>query len=145
MKKIIILDFNRTIYDPETKELVLDTKAVLHCLLRRNFELYLISHGNNSRKSLINDLGINQYFKHIIITPGKTRKDFQQLIKQNIDLRTSFVIGDRIRQEIAFGNLLGMQTIWIRNGKFSNETPRNKNEQPDYTVRTLKNVLRIIC
>jgi len=145
MKKIIIFDFNRTIYDPDKNCLAPYVKFILRILIRRGFTLYLISQANLSREDLIGNLGIKQYFSKIIITKNKSKKDFERIVALKlIDRNASFVIGDRTRKEIRIGNSLGLQTIWFKAGKFANEKPRTKNEQPKYAVRKLKDVLKII-
>lgn len=145
MKKIIIFDFNRTLYDPDNDRLMCDARFVLRTLIRRGFLLYLVSRAGQSRKELIEGLGIGQYFSRIIIAKEKSKKDFQKIIAGGaIDLDLSFVVGDRVKQEIRIGNLLGMQTAWVKAGKFANEKPRKKIEQPTYTVRVLCDLLLVI-
>ncbi|MDA2922172.1 HAD hydrolase-like protein [Patescibacteria group bacterium AH-259-L07] len=145
MKRIIIFDFNRTLYDPDTNMLVPDAKFVLCTLLERKFALYLISHAARSRKKLISTIGIRPYFTNIVITREKSKKNFKKIVQQKmINREQSFIIGDRIRKEIVVGNNLGLQTIWVRIGKFADEYPREENEQPTYTVGTLKGILKII-
>ena len=55
----------------------------------------------------------------------------------------SFVIGDRVRYEIKIGNILGFQTIWLKLGKFSVEKPQSNEEKPDFTILSLKEILKI--
>ena len=62
MKKIIIFDFNRTLYDPDQQCLVADARLVLQALRERGFSLCLISRAAPSRKELITELGLDQYF-----------------------------------------------------------------------------------
>lgn len=144
MKHIIIFDFNRTLYDPESKTLVRNTQLVLRILLRRGFTLYLVSRADGSRDKLIDDLGLGQYFARITFTSNKSTQDIQDIIApEDIDCSSSFVVGDRVRQEIAFGNMLGLQTIWVRSGKFSDEFPRTVMEQPTHSVNALIDVLSI--
>ena len=144
MKKIIIFDFNRTLYDPDNNCLIFGARFVLRVLVRRGFLLYVVSSARQSRRQCIDDLGIGQYFAQIIITKEKCKKDFQKIIaREVIDRNLSFVIGDRVRKEISIGNTLGMQTIWVKAGKFSHEEPRRKIEQPTYIVRTLRDILSV--
>lgn len=143
MNKIVIFDFNRTIYDPDKRELMTDAKDVFQRLNQSRYKLYLISTSNPSRKELIYELGIEQYFDKIIITENK-KKDFEALAKENIDFKSSYVIGDRVKREVIYGNQLGMQTIWLRNGKFANEVPESEIEQPKFTSNILKDILSII-
>ena len=145
MKKIVIFDFNRTMYDPDSKCLVRGARFVLRILLRRGFNLYLISRAGQSRRWLIENLGIKQYFSRIIIAREKSRKDFERIVQsQSIIRSSSFVVGDRVRKEISIGNALGLQTIWVRAGKFANELPRKIIERPTHTVAELRDVLRIV-
>ena len=144
MKKIIIFDFNRTLYDPDGKALVPGALSVLKKLRKRSFVLYLISHAAPSREHLITALGLDQLFSKIIISYGKRIGDFRNIIDKNTSLDQSFVVGDRIRKEITIGNRLGMRTVWLKSGKFEGEEPRNENERPDFIIEKIESVLKII-
>lgn len=145
MKKIVIFDFNRTIYDPDNDRLILGARFVLRILLRRGFLLYLLSRAGKSRRELIKNLGIGQYFSRIVVAEEKSKKDFEKIITRKFVKRSlSFVVGDRVRKEISIGNSLGLQTIWLKTGKFANEKPRKKIERPTYVVRTLRDILSVI-
>lgn len=145
MKKVVIFDFNRTIYDPEAGRLVKNARFTLRTLLRRGFYLYLISYAGESRRRLIKNLNIDQYFRRVMVTRTKSKKDFERIVNsRSVICSSSFVIGDRVRKEIKIGNLLGMQTIWVRGGKFAKEFPRRLIERPTYAVIELKNILNIV-
>lgn len=145
MKKIIIFDFNRTIYDPDNGCLISGARFVLRTLLRRGFSLYLVSRAGKSRRELIKNLGIGQYFSRAIIAKEKSKKDFERIVAPKVIERSlSFVVGDRVRKEISIGNLLGLKTVWLKSGKFANEKPRKKVERPTYTVRTFREIVSVI-
>lgn len=145
MKKIIIFDFNRTIYDPDKKCLIPFSRFVLRTLLRRGFVLYLISRAETSSKKLIRDLGIRQYFSRIIVAEEKGKKDFSPIVAQKTVARDlSFVVGDRVRKEISIGNSLKLRTVWLKAGKFADEKPKKKIERPTCTVHALKDILSVI-
>ncbi|HEY4476030.1 MAG TPA: HAD hydrolase-like protein [Candidatus Paceibacterota bacterium] len=145
MKKIIIFDFNRTMYDPDSKCLMRDARFVLRTLFRRGFSLYLISRAGKLRKEFIKNLGISEYFSRVIIAKEKSKKDFEQIAAPTaINRGLSFVVGDRVRKEIRIGNSLGLQTIWLRSGKFADEKPRAKSEWPTYIVSSLRDILSIV-
>jgi len=144
MKKIIIFDFNQTIYNPNDQTLIKDASLVLKSLVKLGFDLYLISRGDETRKKLIDKLQIKNYFLRIIISKEKSKQDFQRLIDREVALGSSFIVGDRIKQEILFGNALGLQTVWFKNGKFKNELPTNRKEQPNYIIYRLIEILRIV-
>ena len=145
MKKIILFDFNRTIYDPDNRRLISGARFVLRTLLRRGFLLYLVSRAGKSRRGLIKNLGIEQYFSRIVITKEKNKQHFETLVAPKIiDRSLSFVVGDRVRKEINIGNSLGLQTVWLKTGKFADEKPRKKIERPTCTVYMLRDILSVI-
>ncbi len=144
MERVIIFDFNRTIYDPDSDKLVAGAKFVLRTLLRRGFKLFLISRAQKSRRELINKLGLDEYFVRVVVTSDKNRGDFERFLSKKTDLSSSFIVGDRVRGEIAIGNKLNLQTVWVRSGKFADELPRSDIENPTYTVKELRDVLGII-
>lgn len=145
MKPIIIFDFNRTIYDPESNCLLPGTELVLSILLKRGFILYLISRAAESRKELIEKLNISKYFKNIIVTPQKSKDDFNNILgKEDVIRERSFVVGDRVREEIKIGNQLGLNTVWLQRGKFASEFPQNLDEQPTYIIKELKDFLEVV-
>lgn len=145
MKRVIIFDFNRTIYDPEAKRLLPNAKQVLRTLRKRGFELYLVSMVETSRNDLIQSLGIKSYFARIMMVQEKRKEDFQDILfKKNIDYTSSFVIGDRVKGEIAIGNMLGLKTIWLKQGKFAKELPQEVYEHPTNVVLKLKDILEIV-
>jgi len=145
MKRIIIFDFNRTIYDPENDCLISGARFVLRTLLRRGYSLGLISRAGKSRRELMKSLDIAQYFSRIIVTKTKSQKVFERMAASMARERSvGFVVGDRVRKEITIGNAMGFQTIWLRSGKFANEKPRKKIERPTVAVRTLREILSIV-
>mgnify|MGYP001606459234 CR=1 FL=1 len=70
--RIIIFDFNRTLYDPELSILLPGARFVLNILRRRGLIMYLVSRASPLRQDLISGLGISRYFKKIIITKNKS-------------------------------------------------------------------------
>lgn len=144
MKRIVIFDFNRTLYDPDTARLVPGVRFVLRILLRRGFSLCLISRAGRPRKELIRGLGIEKYFLRVIAAKEKSVRDFERMVPQVAMRRGCFVVGDRVKKEIRIGNSLGFRTVWVKSGKFADELPKAKVERPTYRVNTLRDVLSVI-
>lgn len=145
MRKMVIFDFNRTIYDPEKKRLLPKVRFVLRILIKRGFSLYLVSRAENSRRKLIKSLDLQKYFRQIITCQEKGLEDFKKIAnRRTIDQQNSFVIGDRVKEEIRFGNFLGLKTVWLKVGKFSEEKPKLKIEIPKFTVERLEKILEFI-
>src|SRR3990167_119918 len=144
MKKAIIFDFKRTIYDPDLDRLLPGTKGVLRELKEKGYSLFLVSHGSY-RKTMINDLGIEEYFDEVVVTQDKSVEDFERVITKNgVDTENCFVVGDRVRGEIKIGNILGLKSVWLKRGLFAQELPTEPQEVPDFTALTLKEVLKIV-
>ena len=144
--KAIIFDFNRTLYDADNKRLFPEVINILESL-KSKYMLYLIGKGNEERKDLINSLGIEKYFERIIITEEKSINNFKEILNDlNYNPQEVYVIGDRIKSEIKIGNSFNMNTIWLKKGKFKNEIPLCKEEEPKYTITelTLDNIYKCL-
>jgi FMN phosphatase YigB (HAD superfamily) len=77
-----------------------------------------------------------------VFVEKKSQPLFSRLLPRNKAARARCtVIGDRVRKEIALGKALGCRTIWVKQGKFSDEGPRHSGEAPDITVRRLAAIL----
>lgn len=137
----IILDYNRTLYDPETQSLYPEAAVLLRNLSQKH-DLYLIGRNEPGRSNKLDELDIRRYFKEVRFVDQKTEELFGNIITDNENV--TFVIGDRVYEEIAIGNKLGYRTIWVRQGKFSGETPRKEAENPLLTVHSLSEIEPIL-
>ncbi len=142
--RIIIFDFYRTLYNPETNCLYQGTEQVLEKLRERGYDLYLLTWAEEYRKNLISTLGIESYFSRVIFIHESKEEGFQEILKNpDIEREASFVIGDRVTQEIFYGNKFGFQTVWIQHGEYTYEFSQNKEEMPKYIIVSLENFLDI--
>ena len=139
----IIFDFNRTIYDPDSKGFC---KGALECLqhLSGKHALYLVVKGGDERKELIESLRIKQYFKSVSVQPEKSVEQFIACKEDCPPDTTWYVVGDRVKKEIRYGNECGMKTIWYKSGKFAEEEPSEEIEKPDVTISDLSELKEII-
>lgn len=143
--KAIIFDFNRTLYNPDARQLAPNTRFILRTLIRRGFTLFLISRAGQSRRLTIEKSGIAGYFSRIITSDEKREEDFTTIVREEkIIPRDSFVVGDCPESEIKIGNLLGFKTICLIDGKFPNGVFQADNTKPTYVVMGLKEILKII-
>lgn len=144
MNKAIILDFNRTVYDPNTDSLV---DGVLDFLekYKGRFKLALICKGDKNRHEHFEQLGIKKYFDYIEIVPEKTKDVFLDCIKRlSASPELTWVIGDRVRLEIKIAKSLGMNTIWLRRDKFENDLPMKEVEAPHFEVTSFLMASKLI-
>lgn len=144
-RKIIIFDFNRTLYDPENDKLFFGTEQLLQKLQSNGFELYLVSQNRDGRRNeIIEKSNILHFFKKAYIVTEKTLSCFEAIIKENVDHKKSFVVGDYIRQEIIFGNMIGLKTIWIKDDSLSTNYPILLEEHPTFIISSIHEMLDII-
>jgi len=143
MRKAIIFDFNRTLYDPEKGSFVQGAIGSLETLKKEGFLLFLVGKGTDERASLINELGLHRYFDEIIVKEEKDLADFEYLKKKysGVDFYT---VGDRVKKEIRFGNECGFKTIWFKNGKFAGELPETKEENPWKTIQDFNELIPVL-
>ncbi len=143
MIKGVIFDFNRTLYDPDSKQLVEGALRLLGRLRSDGIEACLISKKSaEGRESQIKALGLGSYFKRIlVIEGGKQEAHFQECLEaMSLQAHEVAVVGDRIREEISLGNRMGMLTIWYKAGKFAAEASESRDQEPTYTVTGLDDV-----
>lgn len=140
----IIFDWKRTLYNPDTAELIEGAKELLKFAKSKTSSLILIGKGAQEMHDEVKRLGVKEYFSDIIFQEGKKDpEDFKKFISKNNPKHTIF-IGDRVRSELAVGNLLGATTIWVKNGKFEDELPETENQNCDYEAANLNECLKIL-
>lgn len=142
--KNIIFDWKRTLYDPDTKELIAGAKELLELLNNKNVPMVLIGKGGDDMQEEVDRLGVDKYFQKIVFTQGeKDPNTFLPFVSKEDPIRTVF-IGDRVRSELEIGNKLGATTIWVKQGKFVTEEPESEDQKPDYTRTSLKECISLM-
>lgn len=140
-KKLIICDWNRTLFDPEAGTLYDDAYFFLHSLSMHT--LVLVSALEASTKDDIMKQEVMSFFSEVYVGKEKNVDLFQQIQKQFPESEP-WVIGDRIEGEILIGNLCNFNTIRILRGRFQHQIPSLKEQEPRYTVRSLRQALQIL-
>ena len=144
MIKQIIFDWKRTLYDPETQELIAGAVEVLEFVKNKNISLVLIGKGGDDMKDEVERLGVRKYFSEIVFAEGDKDPNIFASHISKYKPEDVIVIGDRVRSELEIGNKLGATTIWVKQGKFAEEKPLNQEQSPDYTSSSLKDCLKLI-
>lgn len=144
MNKLIIFDFNRTIYDPDARALMPGAVELLRAARDKGYILVLLGKAAASREQLLEDLGIAQYFAETMLVDEKSDAILEGFAQRhNADKSISYVIGDRNQGELKYGARGGWQTIWLKAGKFASELP-DPDKQPTYTVTRLSEVAALL-
>ena len=138
---IIIFDYNRTIFNPEVDSLYEGVSDILR-ELSINHKLMLVSKKEDGRDLKFRSLGIGDYFTKIDFVKEKNMEVFSNLIENTKE--KVLVVGDRIRGEISIGNQLNFTTVWVKQGKFSNEVFQNDYEIPDHSIDDIRQLLEIV-
>lgn len=141
----VIFDFNRTIYDPETRGLVPGARELLLELQRNSVPLYLVSKADESRPQLLEELALKDFFKEAFFVERKDPALFFEILRHaDVHPKQMYVVGDHLHKEIRCGNQCGMRTIWLKRGKFSDLTPEMEADSPWRTVEEMTEVLGLL-
>lgn len=142
--KTIIFDWKRTLYSPDERQLIDGALDILSFLKDKGLYLAVVGKGDTDMYEEVERLGVKDYFNHIAFREGTKDKElFEEVVEKEGPDQTVF-IGDRVRSELAVGNALGCRTVWVRQGKFADETPENKDQEPTYTVISLAEAQQLL-
>jgi FMN phosphatase YigB (HAD superfamily) len=141
--KTIIFDFNRTIYDPDSKRLIYGARRILELSIRKGYALCLVSQRENGREEILNREDIRKLFTEVFFVDRKDKALFQNILnKSSLNPSDVLVVGDRISAEIRAGAQAGCKTVWVQKGKFSTEKKCGVN--PDFTIADICQLEAII-
>ena len=110
--------------------------------------MYIVSMGDEVlQRRKIEVLGLEDIFIkeniHIVSKQEDKKEKFEEIINETKGIKT-YVIGDRIDSEIHYGNELGLSTIRILRGKYSNMIPEYESQEPNYEIFDLINLETIL-
>ena len=95
-------------------------------------------------------LGLQHFFDVVVISEEINKKKPNSQVfkiatkKIGCKPEEAIMVGDRIDKDILGANRVGMTTIQIRKGKYRGQIPRNPDEEPDYVISSLKEILEIL-
>lgn len=140
---LVIIDFNRTLYDPDTERLMEGAEAFLSGLTQKGATLVLVSKKEGSRETKLAELGIADLFTEALFVEQKTEALFREIIMR-YGAEHNYVLGDYLYQEIRAGKLAGATTIHFKNGYFADLEPEHSSDVPDHVVTVLGGALQYI-
>ncbi len=145
MKKLIIIDFNRTLYEPTEGKLLPGALEALQSLKKQDYILTLVSKIEPSRENTVTQLGIANLFNSIYFVPSKAPELFLQIMNQYDALALhTYVIGDYLHEEIRSGNRVGTHTIWLKRGAFKDLVPESEFDVPWRTITEMHELEKIL-
>jgi len=106
--------------------------------------MYIVTKGEEIlQRRKIEILGLEDIFSkenvHIVSLNEDKKEIFKELINDTHGIK-SYVIGSRIDSEIQYGNELGLETIRMINGKYSDMIPEKVEQEPNHEISELINL-----
>jgi phosphoglycolate phosphatase-like HAD superfamily hydrolase len=136
----IILDFNRTLFNPDTDTLYPGVLGLLKQLAAKN-DLFLITRNELQRKDRLADLGIAPYFTKTFFVEEKTPDLFADIAGRD---KNVFVVGDNIQDEIRIGNTLGLKTVRVLQSRFKTLRARTAEELAHFNIESIGHLGNIV-
>lgn len=136
-------------WDKSLEKLYSDTKMILE-ILSKEYKLGIIANQSLGTKQRLDNWDIGKYFDVVVASAeaGCAKPDlkiFKLALEQASCMpNESFMIGDRLDNDIVPANQLGMKTVWVRQGFAKYQNVKNANEQPDYTIEAIYELTEIL-
>lgn len=127
-----------------------DAAPTLNELKRRGFKLGVIANQNPGTKRRLADWDLLQFFDVIAASAelGVAKPDpavFRWALAQaNCSAQNAFMVGDRLDNDIAPANRLGMHTVRLLRGLGAYHKPQSADEVPEYTIQTLSELFHLL-
>lgn len=123
---------------------------VLSTLKTKGYRLGVIANQSHGTAKRLDAWGLLSYMEVIVASAeeGVAKPDpaiFQlALTRAACDPHDAVMVGDRLDNDIAPANRLGMKTVWCKQGYAGYGMPTNAAEEPMYTIESLEELLRIL-
>ena len=123
-----------------------------NCLseLSKHYKIGIIANQNLGSEERLERLGLLKYIDLVIASAeeGVAKPDLRifqiALDRANCKPEEALMVGDRIDNDIVPANKIGMKTIWIKQGFGKYCEPKTEKEQPDYTLKSLNELISIL-
>ena len=147
----VVKKFNFTEVAPYRTELEVLYKEAPEVLkaLSEKYKLGVIANQADGLRERLQSFGLLQYFKYVISSwDVKVMKPdiriFEHALKAaNCQPQDAVMIGDRIDNDTAPAQSLGMKAVWIKQGFGKLQTALAAANPPDYEVEKLTELLKI--
>jgi len=145
--RAIIFDWGRTLYDKDNCALFPETLKVLD-FCSQKYTLAIVSLATDNeiegRFAKLDLYNLRKYFKLALFHAADKDSLFRNAIGNlNISSEEVLIIDDRIAR-LGWGIKNGCKTIWIKKGKYANDSPDPTIGNPDFTVESLEEILKIV-
>ena len=127
-----------------------DTEYVLDQLSGKGYRLGVIANQSPGTKERLLSWGLLKYFDIVLASAeegiAKPNPEIfdRALIAVNCLPDSAVMIGDRLDNDIAPAKRIGMKTVWVRQGLGGLASVVHENEQADYEIRNLTELLALL-
>ncbi len=131
-------------------EILYDDAAKCLAALNQRYKIGIIANQPLGTKERLEHHGVLKYINLVIASAEEgiakpDRRIFETALQRsNCEPGKAVMIGDRIDNDIIPANLLGMHTIWIKQGFGKYWTIKNEIENAEYTVENLTELCKIL-
>ena len=134
----------------ELEKLYPDTKMILDTLSKK-YKLGVIANQVAGTKERLDNWNIGKYFDVVVASAeaGCAKPDLKifnlALEQAGCKPNEAVMIGDRLDNDVVPAKQLGMKTVWVRQGFSKYQSVKNDNEQPDYMIDTIGDIVDVIA
>ncbi len=127
-----------------------DAAPTLQELMRRGYKLGVIANQNYGTEERLKNWGLFHCFEMIAASAelGMAKPDpaiFEWALKRaDCSPQNAVMVGDRMDNDMAPANRLGIHTIRLKRGLGAYHEPQSDDEMPEYTVSTLAELLELL-
>ena len=120
-------------------------------ILSKKYKLGIIANQSLGTKDRLDNWNIGKYFDVVVASAeaGCAKPDLKifnlALEQAGCKPNEAVMIGDRLDNDIAPAKQLGMKTVWVRQGFAKYQSVKNIEEQPDYIINSIAEVLDILA
>ena len=127
-----------------------DAVPTLTELKQRGYKLGVIANQNNGTEQRLKNWNLHQFFEIIAASAelGIAKPDpaiFEwALQKADCSPQNAVMVGDRMDNDMAPANRLGIHTVRLKRGLGAYHEPQSDNEMPEYTISMLAELLDLL-
>ncbi len=126
-----------------------NTESVLKQLTVKGYRLGVIANQSPGTKDRLSSWGLLKYFDVVLASAeeGISKPDIEIFLRALTAAKclpvNAVMIGDRLDNDIVPAKKVGMKTVWIKQGLGGLASAIHKNEQADYEIENLSELLNI--
>ncbi|WP_124100609.1 HAD family hydrolase [Ruminococcus sp. Marseille-P6503] len=127
-----------------------EAENVLKTLSEQGYNIGIIANQSLGTQSRLESWGLMKYIRLVAASAeeGVAKPDkeifLRALSRAECPPENSFMIGDRLDNDIEPAKRLGMKTIWVKQGFNAYQQPVNEFQQADYAVEGLRDILEVL-